>query len=157
MSDARLKEIYAEHHDWALRVARSVIGSSSHDAEDVVSEVFLAVHKAFLAGGGPRDNIRGYLRRAIQNQATQLWAKRKFEDVTDAVPEQEYPDPAEALLRAVERQRELTKCPPSYVIVLYRVDVLGESTEEAATALGMTVPSVKSILHRARKAITLAA
>ena len=151
-----LDHLYAEHHTWALRVARGVVGDP-HDAEDIVSEVFVAIHRAQLNGGGPTGNARGYLRRAIQNEATKLWARKKFEQVTDAVPDTEEPDPAEALLRAIERQRALSKVPPSYAMVLYRVDILGQSTDETADALKLTVSSVKSILHRARSTLKLAA
>jgi len=151
-----LHQLYSEHHSWALRVARGVVGDQ-HEAEDIVSEVFLAIHRAQLNGGGPTGNARGYLRRAIQNEATKLWARRKFEHVTDTVPESEAPDVADALLRAVQRQEALSDAPPTYTVVLYRVDILGQTAEEAAAALGMSAPSVKSILHRARGTLRLAA
>jgi len=151
-----LAALYAEHHGWALRVARGVVGDP-HEAEDIVSEVFLAIHRAQANGGGPTGNARGYLRRAIQNEATKLWARRKFEQVTDEVPDTEQEDPAEALLRAISRQRALASSPPMYVQVLYRMDILGQSAEETALQLQLTVPSVKSILHRARGTLKLAA
>lgn len=151
-----MHEIFAEHYDWAIRVAIRVIGDR-HDAEDAVSEVFLSVHKAMLAGGGPKENIRAYLRRAIQNEATRIWARKRFETITDELPEVETPDPAESLLRALQRSNDLGKYPPMYALILYRMDILGESAEEASTRLGLSVPATKSLLHRARNALRLAA
>lgn len=151
-----LDQLYTEHHSWALRVARGVVGDQ-HEAEDIVSEVFLAIHRAQLNGGGPTGNVRGYLRRAVQNEATKLWARRRFEQVTDTVPDTTEPDPAEALLRAVQRQKALNASPPSYAAVLFRMDILGETAEETAESLGMTVSAVKSLLHRARATLKLAA
>jgi RNA polymerase sigma-70 factor (ECF subfamily) len=151
-----MKKLYTEHHEWALRVARNVIGDT-HEAEDVVSEVFLAIHRAMLNGGGPTGNVRGYLRRAIQNEATRVWARRKFETVTDEVPDTEQNDHAEATLRALQRARDLRNCPPMYVLIIFHIDVLGDDAEETARQLNITVPSVKSQLHRARSALRLAA
>lgn len=148
--------LFTEHYEWAIRVAVRVIGDT-HDAEDAVSEVFLAIHKAQLNGGGPKDNVRGYLRRAIQNQATKIWARKRFENVTDEVPEVETPDPAEGLLRALQRSNDLGKYPPMYALILYRMDILGESAEEASQQLHLSVPATKSLLHRARTALRLAA
>lgn len=148
--------LFAEHYEWAVRVAVRVIGDS-HDAEDAVSEVFLSIHKAQLNGKGPTDNVRGYLRRAIQNEATKIWARKRFEKVTDELPEAEAPDPSEALLRALQRSNDLGKYPPMYALILYRMDILGETAEEASTALKLTVPAAKSLLHRARKVLRLAA
>ena len=151
-----MDEIFTEHYTWALRVATRVVGDT-HEAEDAVSEVFLAMHKAILNGGGPKDNVRAYLRRAIQNEATRLWARRRFEKVTDDIPEVEAPDPAEALLRALQRSNDLGKYPPMYALILYRMDILGESAEEASGSLGLSVSATKSLLHRARTALRLAA
>lgn len=151
-----MERIFSEHYQWALRVARGVIGNT-HEAEDVVSEVFLAVYRAQLNGGGPTGNVRAYLRRSIQNEATRVWARRRFEEVTDEVPDTVTEDPAEALMRALQRQRDLKLCPPMYTAVLYRMDVLGETAEDAAVYLGVTVGSLKSTLHRARNTLRLAA
>ena len=148
--------LFTEHYAWAIRVATRVIGNP-HDAEDAVSEVFLAIHKAKQNGAGPKENVRAYLRRAIQNEATRIWARRRFEQVTDEVPEVEAPDPAEALLRALQRSNDLGKYPPMYALILYRMDILGETAEEAATRLKLSVPATKSLLHRARTALRLAA
>lgn len=151
-----MDDLFNEHHSWALRVAIRVIGDS-HEAEDVVSEVFLAIHKARLNGGGPTGNVRAYLRRAIQNEATRVWARRRFEQVTDEVPEEETPDPSEALLRALQRSNDLGKYPPMYAVILYRMDILGETAEEAAEGMNLSVSATKSLLFRARNALRLAA
>lgn len=151
-----MEQMYTDHHEWSLRVARAVIGDI-HEAEDIVSEVFLSVHRAQLSGGGPTGNIRAYLRKAIQNEATRVWARRRFEQVTDEVPETEQNDHSDATLRALQRERDLSGCPPMYALVIFHMDVLGDDAVETARKLGLTVSSVKSLLHRARSALRLAA
>jgi RNA polymerase sigma-70 factor (ECF subfamily) len=44
------------------------LGVASHEAEDVVQDVFLTLH-SHLAAGGPQDNIRGWVFRVAHNQA----------------------------------------------------------------------------------------
>jgi len=44
----------------------------------------------------------------------------------------------------------IQKLPPDYKIVFMLRDVEGLSTQETAETLGITVPAVKSRLHRAR-------
>lgn len=151
-----MKKLYAEHHAWALRTAKGIIGDT-HDAEDVVSEVFLAIHKAKAAGGGPTTNVRAYLRRAIQNEATRVWTRRRFEQVVEEIPDQATPDPVEAMLRALQRKHALRDAPPLWPLAIYHVDILGEPAEAFAEQYDLTVSSAKSLLHRAREAVRKAA
>ncbi len=44
------------------------LGLSSDEAQDVVQDAFLSLHK-HLVSGGPRDNIRSWLFRVAHNQA----------------------------------------------------------------------------------------
>jgi RNA polymerase sigma-70 factor (ECF subfamily) len=44
------------------------LGLSSDEAQDVVQDTFLSLHR-HLSSGGPQDNIRGWLFRVAHNQA----------------------------------------------------------------------------------------
>jgi RNA polymerase sigma-70 factor (ECF subfamily) len=44
------------------------LGLSSDEAQDVVQDAFLSLHR-HLASGGPQDNIRGWVFRVAHNQA----------------------------------------------------------------------------------------
>lgn len=149
-------EIFREHHAWALGFARRILGHNQ-DAEDVVAEVFLATLRAHRVGRGPNENVRAYLRRAIQNEATRVYARRRLETVTDTVPDaparNQYPE----VDRALDRDRVLRGCPPSWPLLIFHVDVCGLSAEEAAGQLGMTKFAAVSVLYRARTALRLAA
>jgi RNA polymerase sigma-70 factor, ECF subfamily len=65
------------------------------------------------------------------------WSKRADEQLSD-----------QQLRRAVER--EVQNLPEEYRIVFLLRDVEGLSSEEMSEALGISVPAVKSRLHRAR-------
>ena len=44
------------------------LGLSNDEAQDVVQDTFLSLHR-HLSSGGPQDNIRGWLFRVAHNQA----------------------------------------------------------------------------------------
>ena len=45
------------------------LGLSKDEAQDVVQDTFLSLHRHLTAAGGPQDNIRGWLFRVAHNQA----------------------------------------------------------------------------------------
>lgn len=151
-----MDDMFRKHYEWAIRVARRVLGNT-HDAEDAVSEVFTSTLKAVQKGKGPRDNVRAYLRRAIQNEATRFYARRRLETPTDEVPEVPIPDRTPDVGRAIDRAQLLRLCPTAWPLLLFHVDVCGLSAKEASVELGITEYAAVSALHRARKALRLAA
>ncbi|OZB83221.1 MAG: hypothetical protein B7X41_15605 [Microbacterium sp. 14-71-5] len=145
--------LFEEHHSWALGYARRNT-RSRHDAEDVVGNVFLAMVRAKRNGAGAVSNIRGYLARAIRNEAARLTA-RPVITVSD-VPERATLD-IDRVERAIDRAALLAGHPARWRDLLYWVDVCGHSATDAARELGMTVSAAAAALHRARKALRDAA
>jgi RNA polymerase sigma-70 factor (ECF subfamily) len=137
------------------------------DAEDVVQETLIAVHRSLSTLREPRA-VTSWLYRTLANACLMRRRKSKFAparelsledllphgDVMDAgpvLPEEAGPvaelyrkELGEALDRAV---RDL---PPDYRIVWLLRDAEGLSTEETAEALDIGISNVKMRLHRAR-------
>ena len=61
------------------------LGLSKDEAQDVVQDTFLSLHR-HLTGGGPQDNIRGWLFRVAHNQARNHQGSyhRRFAEPLDA-------------------------------------------------------------------------
>jgi len=161
-------EVLVERHqDRVYRLAYGFVQSAS-DAEDVTQETFLSVftHLAtFRASSAPAS----WIHRITANHALmRLRARRRrpvmsIEDRPSAwnddgkvwiVPPGDWAQtPDDALLSRELGQRiesAVDKLPESYRVVLLMRDVEGLSSEEVASALGVTIATVKNRLHRSR-------
>jgi RNA polymerase sigma-70 factor (ECF subfamily) len=149
-------------HRFASRMCRN-----AEDARDVLQDTFLA---AFRAIGDFRGEAKfsTWLFRIAGNACRKMRRRGKFE------PERELsldefmpgpaalaasatadpaPDPEVAVMTAELRQAleaGIAELPRPYRIVLVLRDVEGFSAEEVAEILELSVPAVKSRLHRAR-------
>lgn len=138
---------------------------NAEDARDVLQDTFLA---AFRAIGDFRGEakVSTWLFRIAANACRKMRRRGKFEPERQlsldeflpdrgahAAPEDPPPDPETVAMTAELRQALETgvaALPPSYRIVLVLRDIEGFSAEEVAEILELSVPAVKSRLHRAR-------
>lgn len=151
MTETDFDTLARAHADDLLRYARRVCPSAA-DAEDAAQSTLLKL----LQRTEPltrTDTPRPWLFTVVRNHCLRLV---KVAARFAAMPD-DHIDPAPArledgalvsrLLQAIseldEEQRD----------VLIRRDVLGESGKHVATALGLSLPAVKSRLHRARRAL----
>ncbi|MEW5899109.1 MAG: RNA polymerase sigma factor, partial [Bacillota bacterium] len=129
-----------------------------HEADDLTQETFL---KAFenLAGFRQEASLRTWLSRITLNTYLAKRRKRLKHESVD-IRTMPVPDWSGNPERIVIR-RELQWCihhilrhhlPRDYSVVLVLRDLNGFSYEEIAGMLGISVSSVKSRLHRARRA-----
>ena len=172
--DAEAFETLMERYGGVVyRLAHSITRNAS-DAEEVVQDVLLTVFRK-IESFEARSSLGTWIYRVTTNTALNKRRGRRFEVETsleDLLPT--YKDdghregdrayvladwsalPDEELLSA-EGRRELASAldtlPATYRAVLVLRDVEGLSNEETAAALGDTVSSVKSRLHRARMAM----
>lgn len=134
--------------DALLRSARRLVPDPL-DAQDLLQTALVRTYGRW-DGIADKRLADAYLRRVMINTRTEWWRARKLEEVpTDQLPEPPVDDSTEqhadrALLMDVmkvlaPKQRS--------VVVLRHLEQM--STEETAAALGMTVGTVKSTLHRA--------
>jgi RNA polymerase sigma factor (sigma-70 family) len=136
-----------------LGFCRQMIGSTE-DAEDVLQEVFVNAYKAMLADN--RDiNLRPWLYRIARNRSLNHLRKPKADcqESMDMVPMVDAGSTAEKVHNREEFRQllnDVTKLPETQraALLLREIDAL--SYEEIAEAMDTTIPSVKSLLVRAR-------
>jgi RNA polymerase sigma-70 factor (ECF subfamily) len=134
------------------------------DAEDVLQEVFI---KAFQALPGFREEARfsTWLYRIAHNACLMRIRKKKLEtvsldrpldveegniqrDVTDWSTDPRADVMSEELSSVLTQH--INELSPDNRIVFVLRDIHGLSTDDTASVLGLSVPAVKSRLHRAR-------
>ncbi len=144
------------------RVYRSLIGilGNAAEAEDALQDCFL---KAFqnLPGFEGRARFSTWLVRIAINTGVQRLRGRKDFDTLDEAGEDFKPrriqawdeNPEELYSREELKQiveREVMKLPAKYRVALILRDLEELSTEQAANALGLTVPGLKARVLRGR-------
>jgi RNA polymerase sigma factor (sigma-70 family) len=140
-----------------LGFCRQMLGSTE-DAEDVLQEVFVNAYKAMLAD--EREiNLRPWLYRIARNRCLNYLRKPKADaqETMDMVPEVDAASTAERVHNREEFRQilsDVNKLPETQraALLLREMDAL--SYEEIAAAMDTTVPSVKSLLVRARISLT---
>ncbi len=136
---AELRELYGP-----LRRFAAVIGRYDVDPDDLVQEAFT---KVLLVEPGRIDDLGPYVRRIVVNlvhnerRRTRRGALATRRLGASHASEDRYPSELADLLRLEPRTRAL----------LYLVDVEGEQIADAAETLGMSAPSARMALTRARR------
>ena len=161
----------AAFEDLVKRYDRNVFRIAQHitqnreDAEDVVQDAFLKAYQNLEQFQGQSKFYTWLVRIAVNEALMRLRRRRpermvsldedvKTED--DSVPREvaDWAPNPEQLYTQGELQDILTRTiqglPPSFRTVFVLRDVEGLSTEEAAEALDLSIPAVKSRLLRAR-------
>jgi RNA polymerase sigma factor (sigma-70 family) len=136
-----------------LGFCRQMLGSTE-DAEDVLQEVFVNAYRAMLAD--EREiNLRPWLYRIARNRCLNQLRKptADAQESMDMVPEVEAASTAEKVHNREEFRQilaDVNKLPETQrsALLLREMDAL--SYEDIAAAMETTVPSVKSLLVRAR-------
>jgi RNA polymerase sigma factor (sigma-70 family) len=136
-----------------LGFCRQMLGSTE-DAEDVLQEVFVNSYKAMLAD--EREiNLRPWLYRIARNRCLNHLRKptADAQESMDMVPAVEAASTAEKVHNREEFRQLLTdvgKLPETQRTALLLREMDAMSYEEIAQAMETSVPSVKSLLVRAR-------
>jgi len=166
---AALEALVRSHQDrvysFAMRMCRNV-----EDAKDILQDTFLGVIRS-IREFREESKFSTWLYRIAANACL----KKRRRGVHDPTPDQELSlddlmprpdaegrkpeipdwsgDAERALLHgelSARMESAIDKLPKDYKIVLVLRDVEGLSAEETAQAVGLSVPAVKSRLHRAR-------
>ncbi len=146
-------------HNLALRITRN-----SADAEEILQDVFLTVYNKIDYFEG-KSAFSSWLYRITANTAFMRLRKRRRE--TQA-PIEEMNNPPQMWAESRSDTEDVTylstrheiratleqaieKLPEEYRMIFILRDVDGLSNQEAAEVLKMTIPAIKSRLHRARE------
>jgi RNA polymerase sigma-70 factor (ECF subfamily) len=135
------------------------LGLSSDEAQDVVQDTFLSLHR-HLASDGPQDNIRGWVFRVAHNQARNRQGSyhRRFGEPLDvednAIVDQNTP---EHVVLEKEKLRRLDKAldrlsTSERECLLMRA--AGLRYREIGQALGIPVSTVGDTVERAIRKLT---
>lgn len=153
--EAAWKELYDAHFDFVYRVARR-LGTPASEAEDVVHDVFLVVHKKldqFTEG-----RLTTWLYRITANVVSDRHRRRRVRDAFtemagwfggDAPEDPERLAERSSATRAVERVLERMSPKKREVFALYELEQL--SGEEIAERAGIPLNTVWTRLFHARK------
>jgi RNA polymerase sigma factor (sigma-70 family) len=155
--DRAFEVLFNRYHTRLLAFCQHML-TCREDAEDVLQEVFVAAHNAMLAD--ERDiNVRPWLYRIARNRCLNH-LRRPVPEGQDSMDIHPHENGATTLEKVQNREEfrqlisDVRTLPETQrtALLLREIDAL--SYEEIAQAMNNTVPSVKSLLVRAR--ITLA-
>ena len=164
---AQFDELVARYGRHVYAVAYRVSGNEA-DAKDLAQEAFIRVWKA-QDRIDPDARLEGWLYRIVKNLYIDLLRRRRGqkvhsldEPIATASGElaRERPDPSVDVERTVlgamvdrRIQNALMNLTPDLRMVVVLADVEGYAYEEIARMMDVPVGTVKSRLHRARRAL----
>jgi RNA polymerase sigma-70 factor, ECF subfamily len=152
-----LQILYCRHNVFIYRFVLR-FSSDEASAEDVVSDVFLAVWRRAGRFEG-RSQVSTWLLAIARNKALSLMRARTTEPLNEEIAEsvEDLSDDPEASLQKEQRRAILQDC-LTQLSAVHReiVDLVyyhGKKIEEAATILGVPLNTVKTRMFYARKRI----
>ncbi|MFN2528884.1 MAG: sigma-70 family RNA polymerase sigma factor [Candidatus Baltobacteraceae bacterium] len=145
--ESSLHELRPKLHRYCARLTGSVI-----DGEDVVQE---ALAKAFAAfpTSGTIANVQSWLFRIAHNAALDFLRRRQREQALLSEEDLETivdPSDDQSRLAVAAGMRTFMRLPVAQRSSVILMDVLGYSLQEIASITAVSVPAVKSALHRGR-------
>ena len=156
-------QLVEDHQDMVLSIARR-LGAGKEQAEDIAQEVFIRVFHNLGKFEG-KSRLSTWIYRIAYNTTVELWRKRKENLSYDFLVDQgwqpeSYDESPDILMERGDQVRLLQELiaylPEKYrgVIVLYYLQ--GKSYKQVAEIMGLPLGTVKTYLHRAKKALFLA-
>lgn len=147
-----LTAIYDQYNTGLYYYALRLLGDSAL-AEDCVAEIFRRFLQTLRNGGGPRENLKGYLYRSVHNWITDFYRQRPLPPLElDAEilnphdhPEQE----AETHLVTQHMRATLLHLTPEQRQVISLHFLEGWELAEIAEVMDKPIGAIKSLQHRA--------
>lgn len=171
---AAFEELVARHEEKVYRLAMRLTHNES-DAREILQETFLSAWRNLPSFAGRAQFASWLYRIAVNATLMLLRSQRRHPHVTveDAGPQAldhaaqagamggaDWSKRPDEQLQSQELRRHIQaavdQLPEAHRSVFLLRDVDGLSTEQTADALGVTVPTIKTRLHRARLALRAA-
>ena len=144
-------------YNFAFKICRN-----PDKAEDIMQETFLSMIKSLKQFDG-KSKLSTWLYRIVVNHCLMEGRKKRydfvsFDDDDNGLYESSYAADWDTIpVNSVENEElksildsSIGKLSPEYRVVFLLRDVEGISTEETSKITGLSIPAVKSRLHRAR-------
>ncbi|WP_406691310.1 sigma-70 family RNA polymerase sigma factor [Saccharopolyspora sp. ID03-671] len=151
--------LYERHVAAAYSMARQVTKSSA-EADDVVSEAFAKVLDLLRDQRGPTSAFRAYVLTAVRHAAydrTRKQQRLQYADDLETVPNIDVSQPfRDTAVESEDRSlvaAAFAKLPERWQMVLWHVEIEGESPAKVAPLLGMTPNGVSALAYRAREGL----
>lgn len=119
------------------------------DAEDLLQEVFLRIHRRLPSLREP-GKLQGWVYRIARNAIIDHYRTRHEHLPLDFEPESNDPSGRDAVDLTPSLRRFIAALPVQYREPLVRHEFQGESLPEVALALGLSLTATKSRVRRAR-------
>ena len=156
---AAFEALVRRYEDRMYRLVRSVCGSAPAEADDVYQDTFLTAYKKLSSFQG-RSELGTWLYRVAANLCFMRLRAKQTRPGSVSLGAMDPPDPLPGPEEAVRKKelsaavaRALGALPPDQRLVVTLRDLEGLSAAETARSLGLSVPAVKSRLHRGRLAL----
>lgn len=151
------EDLYQRHSGKLYNVAFRMLGSAA-DAEDLLQDVFLQVHKRIDSYRGEaalgtwlyRMAVNACLDHLRSRQGRQQKATDFFEDGNLEEPVASRSWQPDRALDRLDLEAAIDRLPPSYRMAFVLHDVDGHEHHEIAEMLGISTGTSKSLLHKAR-------
>jgi RNA polymerase sigma-70 factor, ECF subfamily len=153
-------QLIRRYEDKIYRLAQSVCAKAPQEAEGVAQDTFLTAFKK-IGKFQERSSLGTWLYRITSNLCWMRLRKKKREPVVSLETQAQqaqaledlFNDPAkEASKRQLQQavREALEALPMEYCLVVVLRDIQGMSAPETAKMLKLSVPAIKSRLHRGR-------
>ena len=143
------EELFAAHHERLFRALYLIIGNS-FEAEELMQDAFLKVYERW----DRIENPAGYLYRTAMNASMSRFRRLTLSAKRTISPGQPEDPFAAADLRD-ELVRALRELPERQRAALVLVDLLDQSSDDAAKVLGVTPATVRSLASHGRAALKI--
>lgn len=157
--------IHQRYASELIGYARKVLGGAHHDAEEVVQDAFMRALTSLRATERPMA-LRPWLYAIVRNRALDELRRphrRRAEDEIERLPladQSPAGDPHQALLRREALAGVVTainELPPRQRLALVLRELDDRSHDEVAAALGVSRGASKTLVHRAKASLAMAA
>ncbi len=157
-----IERLIAEHKDAIYRQVVRACGDAD-DAEDALADAILAAlksgdqlrdeakFKAWMAAIGSRICVRNRIRQRLRANLSLQEMEAMGLQLADESPDAEEIAEVSALKACIEKT--ISQLPDIYREVYVRREIQSVPAEAVARELGLSIPALKSRLHRAREIV----